>query len=213
MGVAVANLLKCKRCGKDLVGFLPHATNQRFCGSDCRETWWNEFRSKGVTRGEWATRRFGAVEKRDLPLEIRTWLAALVDGEGTISIWRERRKGNASGFGYHAVVEIYNTNLNLLNQAVELLDGFVAKKGFTLKHHKMWHKPCFKVVVNRRAVAYLLEQIAPHLRAKQKQAEVVQQFCRMVEEAPMRTSLDHGMFEQLYLQVKALNKRGVEQNV
>jgi len=30
------------------------------------------------------------------------WLAAMIDGEGSIGIWRERRKGKKSGWHYKA---------------------------------------------------------------------------------------------------------------
>lgn len=35
------NLLKCRRCGKDVLAGA-HATNKRFCSHDCYETWWKE---------------------------------------------------------------------------------------------------------------------------------------------------------------------------
>lgn len=204
----MANLSKCKRCGRDIVTFRPHATNQRFCGVDCRDTWWNELRGRSVTRGAWAERRYGVIEKRDLPIEVRSWLAALIDGEGTISIWKERRPGNRSGVRYKAVVAIYNTNVALLDQAKQFLDGYVAIGTLPTYKSHAHHKPCYKVMVNRRAIPYVLEQVMPYLRAKVKQAEFVLEFYRVLNTAPIRTSDDHGVLEELRREVQMLNKRG-----
>lgn len=200
------NLSKCRRCGSDVVAGK-HATNKRFCSQDCYDTWWSEYRNKHVTRGQVAERVWGKAPVLALTEPQKAWLAALIDGEGTIGIWRERRPKNKSGFRYKAVTMVTNSNIPLLDAVGQCVDGFFATKN--IKRSSPKHKPTFAVMVNRRAIRSLLEQIKQYLVAKRKQAEVVLEFCRIMEATPMRASQNHDIFEALYLECQRLNKRGL----
>lgn len=200
------NLKQCRRCGAD-IKLKKHATVQRFCSRGCYDTWWSEYRTHHVTRGEVARKVWGDKPKVRLNNAEAAWLAALVDGEGTIGIWRERRPKNRSGWRYRAVIQIVNSNKELMERARNVVDGYVHWKNLRRDNPK--HKPTYGVTVNRRAVPGVLNQIRDYLVAKRKQSDVVLEFCRVLDAAPMRTSRDHDVFQALYLECRALNKRGV----
>lgn len=200
------NLKRCRRCGKDVVAGW-HATNKRFCSRDCYDTWWNDYRTQHVTRAEVAEKTWGKAPNVPLELHEATWLAALIDGEGCIGIWRERRPKNKSGWSYRPVIQIVNSNRALIEATLACVDGFAHWKN--IKRDNPKHKPTYGVTVNRRAVAQVLEQVKPYLVAKKKQAAVVIEFCRVFAASPMRAGENHDMFETLYQECKALNKRGL----
>lgn len=204
------NLSKCRRCGVDVVAGA-HATNKRFCSRDCYDTWWSEYRTKHVTRGAVAERIWGKAPVLNLSEAQKAWLAALIDGEGTISIWRERRPKNRSGVRYKAVVLVTNTNLALLDALYQCVDGYACTHNARRANKK--HKATFAVYVSRRAIRSLLEQIKPYLVAKRKQADLVLEFCRVMEATPMRASQNHDIFETLCAECQRLNQRGIPATV
>jgi hypothetical protein len=75
------------------------------------------------------------------------------------------------------------------------------------------HRDCYAARVTVRAIPSLLRQVAPFLIVKKKQADNVLEFCRLMAEAPMRTSAYREIFEQLWADNKALNRRGIPQEV
>ena len=206
----VMNLLKCRRCGTD-IRKGPRDTNRTFCGADCRDTWWNEFRTKGVARGALQDRRNW--KKNITPVHLTetqaVWLAAILDGEGSISIYREQRRGNASGYRYKAVVTVSNTNTDLICKVNDLMQGFALKKDKRPSHHK----ECYRSTAHGRNVEAILRATRPHLIAKKEQADLVLEFCEVMKSAPMRTSAVHEIFERLWREVQTLNRRGVAQEV
>lgn len=198
--------VQCKRCGKD-VEYGPHVTHRTFCSRACRETYWADEKSKRAKQSEVVEQRLGPIDKMALTPMQAVWLAGIIDGEGTISIWRERRPKNRSGYRYRAVVEVYNTNRDLIAAVLAMADGFTTVKYMPKPTDN--HKQCFKVVWNRRAIPRLLEMIQPHLVAKRKQADIVLRFCEELENAPMRASQVHEILEGMWAEVKELNRRGI----
>lgn len=201
----MANILKCKRCGAD-VPLRACAPHKRFCSTDCYETWWNEARSRRVTRSEIATKIHGSAPSVQLTDVQAAWLAGLIDGEGCIGIWRERRAGNRSGYRYTATVQIANTNRLLLDTIARVIPGKIYLKDARVKFGQ---KPLYQFFCDRRTLRALLERIAPFLVIKKRQAEIAMQFRRVIEEAPMRTFQDHETLAELWAENRALNKRGV----
>jgi endogenous inhibitor of DNA gyrase (YacG/DUF329 family) len=202
------NLLKCKRCGADIASG-PRDTNRTFCGADCRDSWWNEFRTKGVTRGDDQRKRIlwsGNKTPVHLTETQAIWLAAMVDGEGTVSIYRERRPKNSSGFRYKAVVGVTNTNRAIIDRATELMQGYASVKDKRPDHHKT----CYIAYAHGRNVEAIARAIRPHLVAKNRQVDLVLEFCEVMKSAPWRTSRVHEILERLWAEIRILNRRGQE---
>lgn len=199
--------VQCKRCGAD-IPYGPHVTHSTFCSRSCRETYWADLKSKRLPQKVVAESRLGKIDKQDLTPTQASWLAGIIDGEGCISIWREKRPKNRSGYRFRAVLEMYNTNRDLIDSVKAMADGFVV-----VKRHGRWregngHKECWKVTWNRRAIPGMLRMLRPYLVAKREQADLVMAFCDEMENAPMRASRVHEVLGEFHQQVKALNKRG-----
>lgn len=160
-----------------------------------------------MTQGERNTKQFGPAGNFALSEVDASWLACAVDGEGTIGIWRQKNPKSVSGYTYKAIVQIVNTHFEFVAHARSLVDGYV-----TIDQHPKnvnpKHRVCYRALVSQRAVLGLLEQISPYLIIKQRQAEFVKQFCRVVNSTLVSEGQDHEAYEQLYLECKALNKRG-----
>lgn len=202
----MTQLPKCKRCGSD-VHPRACAPHKKFCGAECYEAWWNEARSRNLTRSQIAERILGKPGPTiSLTDAQAAWLAALFDGEGTIGLWRIRRHANASGWVYRAGLSIANTNRQLLEAVNSLVDGW-ATVGDMRDGNKS-HRPCYKVVLRQRAALTVLRQIAPYLIVKRRQAEIVMMFREALENAGARTAEEHERFAVLWAECRDLNRRG-----
>lgn len=201
----MANILKCKRCGADVPprACAPH---KRFCSTDCYDTWWNEQRSNRVTRSEVADKIWGPAPSVTLTDVQAAWLAGLIDGEGCVGVWRERKIGNRSGFHYIAAVRIANTNRLLLDTIAKVLPGKIYLKD---KRVKFGHKPLYEFYCDRRSLRAMLARVSPFLVLKKRQAEIAMQVRQVIEGAPMRTFRDHETLAELWAENRTLNKRGV----
>lgn len=202
----MTNLPKCKRCGDDV---RPHrrATNRRFCGQECYSAWWNEARSRNLTRSQIAERIIGTAGPEIQLSDVQSaWLAALLDGEGSIGLWRIRRTANKSGWVYRAGMEICNTNREILEAVRSVVGGWV-NIGDVRKTNPR-HKPAFKALLSQRAVLPVLRAVAPYLIIKRRQAEIVMLFRETLENAGARTASEHELFAQLWAECRELNRRG-----
>lgn len=130
----------------------------------------------------------------------------MIDGEGTIGIWREKRTGNLSGKRYKPVIVIANTSLPLLDAIRAMVNGWGCLHQLPLKKH---HKPCYRFTWAQRTVLPTLERIAPFLVIKKQQADITMEFCRLLASAPVRSSGMHDIYEGLYQEMKELNRRGL----
>lgn len=137
-----------------------------------------------------------------------SWLAALIDGEGSISIHRQARKQNASGYKYRPVVEISNTNMPILQKVASLIPGWISNqnRGRTLN---LGHKPLYKFMASTKCMVELLDEVRPFLIIKHEQALIVKGMCELLRREPNRqAAANHEIFERMWLEMKALNTRG-----
>lgn len=190
------------RCEADLV-IGPHATNKRFCSSECYHAWWKEHHFVGMTVAERSVKSLGPAPAFVLSDVQAAWLACAIDGEGSIGIWRGPRR-TASESKYRVAVVVTNTNLDFIAQVSGLVSGRVTVKQMPRKPH---HRQCYAVRLSARATLPLLEQVRPYLVIKGKQADLVMQFCRAVN-ASLVQQADHELYEHFYLECRDLNKRG-----
>lgn len=197
-------LKQCKQCSQFWT--VNHGGTTRFCTKDCYDTWWSESKSKHETRSQVADKIHGKAPSVELSDVQAAWLAGLIDGEGCLGIWRERRKGNTSGYRYRASVQIANTNRALLDMIASVLPGTIQMKDARVKKG---HKPLYQFYLYARCVGPVLERVAPFLVIKKEQARVLMRFRETTENAPVRASQDHEILDALYQQNRALNKRGI----
>jgi hypothetical protein len=142
-----------------------------------------------------------------------SYMAAMIDGEGCISIYRRlsdgekytrvhKVKANTNPYNQFSMrVQITNTDLRLMKWLISNFGGvYYQKTQGTGKH-----KPAFEWRPKGRAnVEKLLLGILPYMVIKPEQAKIALEYIRMTisgERNPDKR-------EELYLRAKALNQKG-----
>ena len=159
------------------------------------------------TQAAVAEKRFGKQPQLQLSEVEAVWLACAIDGEGTIGVYRQKRKDGRAQYKYNPIIHLYNTNFDFIAHAKRLVGGcgYVC----TDKHpNNRGYKTLYTLRLSNRAVAVVIEQLTPHLIIKKQQAEVVKRFCSAVASASLQWGQDHDHYEALYWECRALNKRG-----
>jgi hypothetical protein len=165
---------------------------KRYCSTSCRnKAYWER--------------------KKDRPLSLSiaeaAYIAAFIDGEGTISIRQFKRKSMVGGIRYNSVVEMNNTDVGVM-QYLRLLIG-PARYGIH-KQEKSGCKRCYRFYIPSNVQRWLLETILPYLVIKKKQAEIVIEFLGLL--GNKKYGEEDSNLEQrkkLYNEVHQLNHRGV----
>lgn len=109
-----------------------------------------------LSPGRWS----GAVEPIYATDADAAWLAALIDGEGTVDIHPTSHEG-----GYQVRISIANTNRQLLERAAA-----ITRYGTVQMNGKGVNLPVGRWQVTSRQAAAILYRIHPYLIAKQRQA-------------------------------------------
>lgn len=101
------------------------------------------------------------------------WLAGFVDGEGTITAYKTKRK---NGYAYVSLFSIANTNKKAIDKCVDILRKYVDDRGIKVykyisKEYK-W-KPRYSISLTRQEVIHKICKILqPYLIIKRVQAEL-----------------------------------------
>lgn len=99
------------------------------------------------------------------------WMAGIVDGEGCITISKQRREGRPS-LAFRTSITISNTNLKLLEPFVKWWGGGIYSPR---QANSKWRQTFTWHCSNGVAVKFL-ESIMPYLKGKRRQAELVLEF-------------------------------------
>ncbi len=137
------------------------------------------------------------------------YAAGIIDGEGTIGIWKEARSRNSSGYRFRIALEVSNTKEQLIDWFAEQFGGFKAKsnKGND-KHQPLWKWRC-----TTSEIPFVLAKIEPYLLIKQNQLQLAKRFVAVQVQFNQRSGKRQGgealqLFEELWLESKGLNHRG-----
>jgi hypothetical protein len=142
-----------------------------------------------------------------------SYLAALIDGEGCISIYRRlsdgekytrtrKVKANTNPYNQFSLrISIANTNLKIMKWLIANFGGVYYQKREATDKHKAGYEWRPK---GRANVEKLLLGILPYMVIKDEQAKVGLEYLRMSNEGERNP----GKREELYLQAKALNQKG-----
>ena len=112
-------------------------------------------------------------QTRELAPTEAVYLGGLIDGEGTISLFRKHRLDNRQ-----LVISISSTEASLLTYAKEIVGAGKITSKRTYQPH---HTPSGAYVVTNRQALELLRQVAPHLRSykAQRAAEILKDYVRL----------------------------------
>ena len=139
------------------------------------------------------------------------YLAGLWDGEGYIGINKNLRKGSYrhSKFDLTAVMTLVNTDLNIINKCVQILDyhNISAHLRFQDDGHPK-HAVRYNVTISKKsAMKRLLELLIPFLVGKRSRAELM---LRFINAGLQRAKLNHAFTDEEILlaeQLKELNRK------
>ena len=143
--------------------------------------------------------------------QMTIWLACAVDSEGTIGLAKSKRKEHSV---YAPRVQITNKNKDYIDFAkhcMEQLGCKVNEVKLKIEKNDNWSN-VWNISVNRQSEIYLLlDQLYPQLIIKRKQAKVVSEYCqmRLKYQFKRKNYTYSGNEEQYYLELKALNMRGL----
>ena len=143
------------------------------------------------------------------PIE-RTWLAGVIDGEGSIYISKVKDKRSRRGFFYKPFLSVSNSDTNLVSKVREIIGaGFVGTK----KEKRFDWKDRCEFKGQGSVLRGVLPQILPHLVIKQEVARRMLEFLEFVETESIDGSEQvplgyHEKLDSLYWRVKELNQKG-----
>lgn len=143
------------------------------------------------------------------------YLAGFFDGEGGLSIFKRRPIGRRVNFVYYVILDIRNTNLEVLSW-VKNTTGFgsICKSD---NSSKGW-KDSYRWYSTTGQAVSILKEIYPYLKIKKGHAEVVLEFQELMDTQHKIQPRGRGakvpseflsLRESLYLKLKVLNKRGL----
>lgn len=144
----------------------------------------------------------------DLQHDDKVYVAATIDGEGTITV--SVKKNNADpergGAPLTPLIGISNTKKELIDWLHSILFGSTMRT--SKKDVKRNRKAVWAVQVARLLdVKALLEQVLPYLKVKRRQAELVLQFCNLRLKDTWAT-YNPRLFE-IAKEVRKLNRKGL----
>lgn len=160
-----------------------------------------------------ASRRAGHVPfSRQIPALTESqlaYLAALIDGEGCLSIV----KIGKAGAGYSCKITVVNT----APQLPEIWREYGVGRLYLKTNRPAGHKPCYHWIMSANVCRALLPLLLPHLRIKQAQAQLLLKFLPLVDSrrrlcrrgvTPEDRAMSLAQARALYFECKRLNKRG-----
>lgn len=104
-----------------------------------------------------------------IDVEVLAWVAGFIDGEGCVSIYKQRSKSTRLGYIYVGAIDVVNTDIRGLYKLHELFGGSVHKR----REVRASDAPVYVWRVANRAAARVAEAILPYLVMKQEQAKLL----------------------------------------
>ena len=130
------------------------------------------------------------------------YAAGIVDGEGQVTIDKSTRPRMVNP-SYSVYAKVYNTNKVLTDYLLATFGGSSSTEPSKHPNHKDEHQ---WTLYGNRAMNFLID-ILPFLRLKNKQAELCITLQKIINSERIDNN-NRDIRENLYQQVKTLNKRG-----
>jgi hypothetical protein len=216
----------CAKCGKEFVGHRNWQASRYYCSTECQYSdiveepclWCGKpFKVRRYLLG---TKRYCSTScrnkgywerKKDRPKALRieeaAYIAAFIDGEGTISIRKYKRKAMAGGVRYVPVVEMNNSDVGVM----QYLRSVIGPNRYHVhsKQRQENHKKMYQLRLPSNVQRWLLEEILPYLRIKRRQAEIVMQLLDLLRQKKYGEDANLEDREKLYQEVHDINHRGL----
>lgn len=100
------------------------------------------------------------------------WLAGIIDGEGTITITRQRRYDYKSHpYSYRPEIHVTNTSNSMLLEVSEIIKKVTGKKVWIYQTDNREKRPVYRArLQDRNSCLILAKTLLPHLISKKSQA-------------------------------------------
>jgi len=144
------------------------------------------------------------------------YIAGIIDGEGTVGIYKKKPKNEYQSPGYRERVAISSSNLEVLNYINKFFPGVIAKN----TRYSSKHSPMFRLEYHVLRAIPILEAVSKYMIIKKKQAEKVLAYRKAITPIDPKKSKSFGpqrlsskeiaLRESYYQELKKLNLRGVQ---
>lgn len=106
------------------------------------------------------------------------WLAGIVDGEGTITITRQKREDyKKHPYSYRPEIHITNTSILMLEEVLRILRETISKETKIFSSSNRNPRTVYRVrIQDRKSCLALIKLLLPHLIAKKSQAKLLKDF-------------------------------------
>lgn len=141
---------------------------------------------------------------KPLSVEDRCYIAGLIDGDGTISLFRIRNARYPNSYHLRPHVQVANTKKDIVLWLKETTGvGCVSYHRAKKEHYRdYWSWDVYTLV----DVKSLLEAILPYLKVRKKQAKLLIDFCKSRLEGHKQKNTPEEI--KIYETLKNLNQRG-----
>lgn len=144
-----------------------------------------------------------------LDIKDAAYIAAFIDGEGTIGLWR-RVKPETGHLSYRPMVEVCNTNKEVLGWFAEIIGNGWFNQTNKKNVAESNHKPLYRFRFRTQDLRWVLPQIRPYLKIKGRQADLLTEYFELVKNTrPNPKYTQSGKFDAFWSEIKQLNHRGV----
>jgi hypothetical protein len=136
------------------------------------------------------------------------YFAGFIDGEGSVGIYKAKRKEQRSGYRLQPALSVANTNVEALKTIQRMCgNGRLIQ---STNHAHPNHKPGYILRFTANQMRHLLPQVKPYLLIKAQQAEYVLQFLASMKNGRNVSDEEWAEKHRLRDAVCALNARGVK---
>lgn len=158
-------------------------------------------------------------QRQALSKELTAYLAGLMDGDGNISLARQRYNKKDKSPHYRIVAVINMTHKETIEWINSIIPGSLYCVQHKSNHKESWNrKPIHRWAIWGLQAEWFIRQIIPYMRVRKKQAEVALAFQDAIENG--RDKRNNGRFvsltqeelnkrETFYWQMRTLNSRQI----
>lgn len=140
------------------------------------------------------------------------YLEGILDGEGTVTLCRQKRKRNwgdrsyLKNYCYAPLVSVANTNTKILQYIKDLLGGGTISPSKALARQRPKSKILYKYIMTRPLMREILPQL--ELVAKETQRLMLIDALEILKRRVHERRYGTEMLEAIYQEMKRLHKRG-----
>lgn len=136
------------------------------------------------------------------------YFAGFVDGEGTISLARTKRREGRVGYRFRPYFSVANCNVDVLIWLREACGNGAVVRKFSTSRHSPMRRESFGLTLGAGQMRAVLPVIRPYLRIKKRQAELLLEFLSISTHGRQLSDAEWKRVITIDYELKCLNRRG-----